>query len=81
MSRLLFWLRRFRMSAQGWWPQPLVRFFLIAPSIILAEVRPLFNLAQHHASYSVCLYSFVGPKALPPHARRFSVMLSLAISG
>ena len=38
MSRLLFWLRRFRLAAQGWRPQRLVRICLISPSISLAEV-------------------------------------------
>ena len=38
MSRLLFWLRRFRLSAQGWRLQRLVRMCLIAPSISFAEV-------------------------------------------
>ena len=38
MSRLLFWLRRFRLSAQGWRLQRLVRICLIAPSISFAEV-------------------------------------------
>ena len=38
MSRLLFWLRRFRLSAQGWRMQRLVRMCLIAPSISFAEV-------------------------------------------
>ena len=39
MSRLLFWLRRFRLSAQGWRLQRLVRMCLIAPSISFAEVQ------------------------------------------
>ncbi len=38
MSRVLFWLRRFRLAAQGWHPQGLVRPLLISPSIFLAEV-------------------------------------------
>ena len=39
MSRVLFWLRRFRLAAQGWHPQRLVRPLFISPSIFLAEVR------------------------------------------
>ena len=39
MSRVLFWLRRFRLAAQGWRPQRLVRLLLISPSVFLAEVR------------------------------------------
>jgi hypothetical protein len=46
MSRLLFWLRRFRMAAQGWRPQRLVRICLISPSISLAEVCRLLSVGQ-----------------------------------
>ena len=47
MSRVLFWLRRFRLAAQGWQPQRLVRFLLISPSIFLAEVwHPSLSMLQ-----------------------------------
>lgn len=46
MSRLLFWLRRFRLAAQGWRPQRLVRICLISPSISLAEVCMLYFVVQ-----------------------------------
>ena len=52
MSRVLFWLRRFRLAAQRWHPQGLVQFLLISPSIFLAEVRhpPSMLLLRRAAS-------------------------------
>lgn len=65
MSRLLFWLRRFRLAAQGWHPQRLVRFFLIAPSITLAEVRlPALSLSPCFVAVQ-CSLLFQGTCWLP----------------
>jgi hypothetical protein len=41
LSRCLFWLRRFNISAGAWRPRFLVRPFVQAPAVRLAEVGPL----------------------------------------
>ena len=65
MSRLLFWLRRFRLSAQGWRLQRLVRMCLIAPSISFAEVRTPPSRLPAEGSVEMftllCISKFLAP--------------------
>ena len=46
LSRCLFWLRRFNISAGAWRPRFLVRPFVQAPAVRLAEVCHL--AFSHH---------------------------------